>query len=152
MAAQSYDLGELPPPGAQHVHVRRASTASQHYNAPDSYRNLDGSLAPLSRPSPQHASTFPLEHERRRSRSRRASAASQANYDVPTTYTNLSETADVSPVQNPHEEPIHHYRSLEQVKGQEQEAIREQKLQRRQSLVEGRQPTQAKYDVSRCLT
>jgi fluoride ion exporter CrcB/FEX len=134
------------------VHVRRASTASQHYNAPDSYHNLDGSLAPLSRPSPQHASTFPLEHERRRSRSRRASAASQANYDVPTTYTNLSETTDVSPVQNPHEEPIHHYRSLEQVKGQEQEAIREQKLQRRQSLVEGRQPTQAKYDVSRCLT
>ncbi|KAK4044674.1 tRNA synthetases class I (M)-domain-containing protein [Parachaetomium inaequale] len=149
---QSHDLGEPASPRAQHG--RRASTASGGYNAPDSYRNLDD---PPNQPLPPHASTAPLGHEPRFSHSRRASVASHPNYDVPDTYANLDETADVSPVQNPYEEPIYRFHSLEETRAHEQKFTREQKRQRRQSLAEGRKPEpekpeEAKYDVSRLLT
>ncbi|KAJ4304250.1 hypothetical protein N0V88_001863 [Collariella sp. IMI 366227] len=72
-------------------------------------------------------------------------------------YANLGETSTVSPVQNPDEEPIRRFISLEQVRSQEQEFAREQKLQRRQSLAEGRppeheKPEEGKFEVSRFAT
>jgi fluoride ion exporter CrcB/FEX len=147
-------LEEAASTGAQHL--RRASTASREYNAPDSYRNLDGSLAPIDHPPLQHVSTFPLDHRGRHSHNR-PDTAPDADYDIPDTYANLAETLDVSPVQNPHEEAVRRFRSLEQVRSQEQQFAREQKLQRRQSLAEGRLPEEekfekAKYDVSRLAT
>ncbi|KAG7290743.1 Fluoride export protein [Staphylotrichum longicolle] len=145
--AWSSDLGDAAPPNSQHR--RRASTASRNYNAPESYRNIDDTL--------HHAATFPQEPGHRHSHSRRASAASRPDYDVPDTYANLGETADISPVQNPYEEPIRRFRNLEQVRSQEQEFARGQELQRRQSLAEGRlpepeKPEEAKFDVSRLAT
>ncbi|KAL2127374.1 hypothetical protein VTI74DRAFT_10833 [Chaetomium olivicolor] len=153
--APDHDLDEGAPSRARHD--RRASTASREYNAPESYRNLDDSLAPIHRPPPQHASTFPLSHQRRHSHPRRESTAARPSYDVPDTYANLGETADVSPVQNPYEQPIRRFTSLEQVRSQEQEFAREQKLQRRQSLAEGRppepeKPEEGKFEVSRLAT
>lgn len=165
MAASHYEEGPTSSPRAQQT--RRASTTSPDYNSPGPFRNLNDSLTPINLPIPPHTSPFPLEHEhehelqheheRRRSRSRRASAASPANYDVPDTYANLDETAGVSPIQNPYEEPIRRFRSLEQVRSQEQEFAREHKRQRQASLAEGRQPEQekpeeAKHDVSRLVT
>ncbi|KAM7189162.1 CrcB-like domain containing protein [Naviculisporaceae sp. PSN 640] len=44
-----------------------------------------------------------------------------ADYDVPDTYANLDEVVGVSPIQNPNEQPIHRYQSLEGVRGREQE-------------------------------
>lgn len=157
--AESHRLNGWPSGGTQNG--RRAPTTSEGYNAPDSVPNLespDDTRTSLSRRShPQHASTVPLKHERDLSRPQRASAASHPGYDVPDTYTNLDETADVSPIQNPHEEPIHRFRSLEQTRSQEQEFARDQKRHRRESLAEGRpsepeKPEEAKYDVSRLLT
>ncbi|KAK4137202.1 hypothetical protein BT67DRAFT_347183, partial [Trichocladium antarcticum] len=88
--------------------------------------------------------------------SRRTSTGSRPDYDVPEAYANLGETADVSPVQNPYEEPIRRFRSLEQIRSREQEFVREQKLQRRQSLTAGVQPEEKpevpKHEVSRLAT
>jgi fluoride ion exporter CrcB/FEX len=151
---QSDNLEEAASAGAQRR--SRASTASRGYNPPDSYRNIDDSLAPIEQSPLHHVSTFPLDHRERHSHPR-PSTASRADYDIPDTYVNLGETLDVSPVQNPHEEPVRRFRSLEQVRSREQEFAREQKLQRRQSLAEGRLPEEeklekAKYDVSRLAT
>ncbi|KAK4241897.1 CrcB-like protein-domain-containing protein [Achaetomium macrosporum] len=128
---------------------RRAIAKAVEYNPPESYGNLDEPLAPTTGPSPQHASTFPLGNARYHPHSPRSSTASRAVYDVPDTYTNLDEAADVSPVQNPYEEPICRFRSLEQVRSQEQE--------RRRSLAEGRpleeeKPPEGKFEVSRLVT
>ena len=135
-------------------HGRRVSNAFRGYDAPESYRNLDDSLAPVARPLPQHAATAPPAQPPRHSYSRRGSTASHPDYDVPDTYANLGETADISPVQNPHEQPVRYFRSLEQVRSQEQEFAREQKSERRRSLAEGRPlpPEEAKYDISRLFT
>ncbi|SPQ22624.1 1bbff36b-2d54-4937-a164-057b9573b449 [Thermothielavioides terrestris] len=150
--------GQEPHPSANAQRELRGSTASREYDVPETFRNLDDSLPPVSLPLPQDASTLPHGQPRRsRSRSRPASTASQANYDVPDSYANLDETAAVSPVQNPYEEPIFRFQSLEQVRSREQGYIREQERQRRQSLAEGRPPEpekagEAKRGVSRLLT
>jgi fluoride ion exporter CrcB/FEX len=156
--AESHRLNKQPARGTQNGH--RASTTSGGYNAPGLVSDLespDDTRLSLSRPRPQHASTVPLNHERDIPHPRRASATSHPGYDIPDTYTNLDETAVVPPIQNPHEEPIHRFRSLEQTRSQEQEFLREQKRHRGESLAEGRPPKaekqeETKYDVSRLLT
>ncbi|KAK3295760.1 tRNA synthetases class I (M)-domain-containing protein [Chaetomium fimeti] len=153
--AESPHLRGEPSRGTQHG--RGASTTSREYNAPGSIQSLESPNDTPNGPRPQHASTIPLEHGRNPSRPKRSSVASHPGYDVPDTYTNLDETADVSPVQNPYEEPIHRFRSLEQTRSQEQEFVRERKRHRQESLAEGRPPEpekleEAKYDVSRLLT
>ena len=56
-------------------------------------------------------------------------------YDVPKAFTNLDEVAVVEPVQNPDEERTRRYESLEQVRGHEQEYLREEAAARRPSPV-----------------
>ncbi|KAM7222390.1 CrcB-like domain containing protein [Rhypophila decipiens] len=46
------------------------------------------------------------------------------DYDAPDSYGNLDEVVDVSPIQNPDEEPTHRYESLEGVRAREQEQRR----------------------------
>ncbi|KAL2024696.1 hypothetical protein VTK56DRAFT_6897 [Thermocarpiscus australiensis] len=150
---------------------RRASMASRQSNLFEPRREPDHSLSPVDRPDndglPQHAptSTSCVEHPglhpsappggREARISRRASAASNTvtDYDVPDTYANLDETIDIPPVQNPYEEPIHRFRSLEQVRSLE----REQALQRRRSAAAGipperEKPEKPKFAVSRLAT
>ncbi|KAH6636362.1 tRNA synthetases class I (M)-domain-containing protein [Chaetomium tenue] len=149
--AESHGLSEEPSQETQHG--RRAPTTSGGYNAPGSIHDLDSpddAPTSINRPHPQNASGVPLKHGRNSPHSRRASTTSHPGYDVPDTYTNLDETADVSPIQNPHEEPIHRFRSLEQTRAQEQEFVREQKRHRQPP--EPEKPEEAKYDVSRLLT
>lgn len=54
-----------------------------------------------------------------------------ADYDAPESYVNLDEVVEVSPIQNPDEEPIHRYESLEEVRRREQEEERVRQQQRR---------------------
>ncbi|KAK3333327.1 CrcB-like protein-domain-containing protein [Cercophora scortea] len=53
-----------------------------------------------------------------------------ADYDEPDDYANLDETIDVSPIQNPYEQPIHRYESLEQTRS------RDQRFRRRESEIQ----------------
>ncbi|KAK3302307.1 CrcB-like protein-domain-containing protein [Chaetomium strumarium] len=134
------------PPSAQDG--RRASATSGEHKPSESYGNVDDSLAPTTNLSPQYGSTFPPRDGRCHS-DFRTSTASQAAYDVPDTYANLDEAAGVWPVQNPHEQPTYRFRSLEQVRSQEQD--------RRRSLAGGRpledeKPQGVRFEVSRLLT
>ena len=81
-------------------------------------------------PHPHHQA----QPQRRFSRasSRRASVVSPVNYNVPDDYANL-EASNISPVQNPDEEPITRHETLEQVRSRDRGYIREQKQQRRES-------------------
>ncbi|KAK3401242.1 CrcB-like protein-domain-containing protein [Sordaria brevicollis] len=65
-------------------------------------------------------------HSQRRASSRRASVVSPINYNVPDDYANL-EASNISPVQNPDEEPITRHQTLEQVGSQDREYLREQR-------------------------
>ncbi len=139
----------------------RRSRDSREYNAPESYRNLDDSLAPIRPPALHHAATVPPPPRRHHSSARRASIAdsgsSTPDYDVPDTYVNLGETSIVSPIQNPYEQPIRRFRSLEQVRGQEQEFERDRRRKRRESIAQGlppepETPPGTKYSVSRLAT
>jgi CrcB protein len=58
---------------------------------------------------------------------RRLSITNQVEYDAPDEYANLAEMADVSPVQNPDEDGLYKYRSLEVSRSRDQEYIRSQK-------------------------
>ncbi|GAB1320345.1 hypothetical protein MFIFM68171_10555 [Madurella fahalii] len=134
------------------------SARAREHNAPESSRAFGDPLTPPSGPdnSPQrHVSTFPFQSPRQHSCARRKSSASYAGYDVPDIYSNLDETIDISPVQNPDEQPARYFRTLEQVRTQEQEYSRERRLQRQlpaQSQPEREKPEGAKFDVSRLLT
>lgn len=121
---------------------------SGEYDAPDSYRNLDDSISPIHHADEEHEQHVPpatpgsrprrslsLAASAREERNvRRQSRVSRVDYDVPDSYVNLDEVIDVSPVQNPDEEPIRRYESLELVRTRDQEYIRDQRI-RRQSLV-----------------
>ena len=138
----------------------RDSRESREYNAPESYRNLDDSLAPIRPPALHHAATVPPPPRRHHSNARRASIANPStapDYDVPDDYVNLGETSIISPVQNPYEQPIRRFRSLEQVRGQQQEFERDQRRKRRESIAQGlppepETPPGTKYSVSRLAT
>lgn len=77
-------------------------------------------------PHPHHHRS---QTQRRLSRasSHRASVVSPVNYDVPDDYANL-EASNVSPVQNPDEEPITRHETLEQIRSRDRDYLREQKL------------------------
>jgi fluoride ion exporter CrcB/FEX len=62
---------------------------------------------------------------------------------VPDAYTNLNEVTNVSPVQNPDEEPLHRYESLEHVRRLDREASQQERLERRESLASGHPPITA---------
>ncbi|KAK3899506.1 tRNA synthetases class I (M)-domain-containing protein [Staphylotrichum tortipilum] len=138
----------------------RDPIASREYNPPESYRNLDDSLAPIRAPALHHSAAVPLPPHPHHSAARRASIAypaSGADYDVPDTYVNLGETSIISPVQNPYEQPIRRFRSLEQVRGEQQEFERDQRRKRRESIAQGlplepETPSGTKYSVSRLAT
>ncbi|KAK3322205.1 CrcB-like protein-domain-containing protein [Apodospora peruviana] len=55
---------------------------------------------------------------------RRHPPSAPGEYNAPESYLNIDEVADVSPVQNPDEELIHRYESVEEVRSRDQERIR----------------------------
>ncbi|KAK4106317.1 hypothetical protein N658DRAFT_555251 [Parathielavia hyrcaniae] len=143
---QSSHMQEVASRGAEHDH----HGSSTGYNTQTLRRHVDDPINPRA---PQHALNLPFEHPRYPSNPRRQSTASRADYDIPDTYANLDETLDVSPVQNPHEE---RFRSLEQVRSQEQETARERNPERRKSRSKGhpldKKTEKRKYDISRFTT
>ncbi|KXX78953.1 putative fluoride ion transporter CrcB [Madurella mycetomatis] len=124
-----------------------ASTKDREHNASESFRAFADNSTPRSgldnRP--------PLRY----SRARRKSSAPYAGYDVPDIYSNLDETIGVFPVQNRDEQSVRYFRSLEQVRTQEQEHSREQRVQSQlpaRDQPEREKPEEVEFDVSRLLT
>jgi len=138
----------------------------EEYDAPESYRNLDDAAVPPLHGVEEeaHWATAPvLQRSQSRAASqrearnvRRHSTRSQADYDVPDTYTNLNEVTEVPPVQNPDEEPIHRYESLEHVRALDREISQPGRFRRRESVVPGppgaKREEDGKARVSRLAT
>ncbi|KAK0630650.1 CrcB-like protein-domain-containing protein [Bombardia bombarda] len=59
----------------------------------------------------------------------RPARADGHDYDVPDDYAALDELMGVSPIQNPEEDPVHTFSTLEETRSHEQEYIRSQRLQ-----------------------
>ncbi|KAK0722703.1 CrcB-like protein-domain-containing protein [Lasiosphaeria miniovina] len=118
---------------------RRPSRSSAEYGAPESYRNLDGALAPVRDAGDATTAQQPQRQPSSRSsarevrNARRASTASRVDYDNPDAYANLDEVIDVSPVQNPDEEPTRRFETLEQVRARDREYTRDQRLEERKA-------------------
>ncbi|KAK4650337.1 hypothetical protein QC762_706530 [Podospora pseudocomata] len=87
------------------------------------FQQLPGPSSP--RQTPHTKSSYSQEARAARC----ASAASRAEYDVPDTYENLGETANIPPVQNPDEESVHRYETLEQERAREQSYARDRRRQ-----------------------
>ncbi|KAK0646423.1 putative UPF0695 membrane protein [Cercophora newfieldiana] len=100
----------------------------ESYNASESYCNLDDAAPPPLHGDEQQERPSEARNVRRHSTHRAVD-----DYDVPDEYTNLNEVTGVSPVQNPDEEPIHPYESLEHVRSLDQEGSRQEALRRRES-------------------
>ena len=139
------------------------------YDVPDSYANLDELVAPSPVQNPdedaitrvrtledershhsreQHGVRRPsfgrtLSHTSRVSSRRRRPSQGGTRYDIPDNYVHLDELATPSPVENPDEEPMYLYKSLEEVKTQEKEYQRDQRNQERErkaSIARGEEP------------
>lgn len=124
-----------------------SSAVDKEHDASESFRAFPDNLTPRSglddSPPGQHL------------RARRKSSASYAGYNVPDIYSNLDETISVSPVQNPDEQSVHYFRTLEQVRTQEREHSREQRLQSQLPALgqpEREKPEEAEFEVSQLLT
>ncbi|KAK1751799.1 CrcB-like protein-domain-containing protein [Echria macrotheca] len=131
-----------------------------HYSAPDSYRNLDEATPPPLHDVDQELADLSPHTSSRLSRaasardSRNVRRQSQVSYDVPDSYTNLDEVTSPSPLQNPDEQSIHRYVSLEQVRTRELEYTRDEERQRPAPQPPETQPEKGpdKTSVSRLAT
>ncbi|KAK0736820.1 CrcB-like protein-domain-containing protein [Apiosordaria backusii] len=106
---------------------------------------------------PRHTPRNTSSHTQEARAARRTSAASRAEYDVPDRYANLGETANIPPVQNPDEEPIRRYESLEHERAREQGYVRDRQRQNedpatRAALQAEEKAEAAGYPVSRTAT
>ncbi|KAK4200429.1 CrcB-like protein-domain-containing protein [Triangularia verruculosa] len=106
------------------------------------------------RQEPQQKSS---SHSQQARAARRASTASRVEYDVPDRYANLDEAANVPPVQNPDEESVRRYESLEQERAREQSYVRDRQRQiqdptTRAALQAEEKAEAAGYAVSRTAT
>ncbi|KAK3379611.1 CrcB-like protein-domain-containing protein [Lasiosphaeria ovina] len=137
---------------------RRPSKSSAEYSPPESYHNLDGALAPVRDAGDASTTQQPQRQPSSRSsarearNARRASTASRVDYDNPDAYANLDEVIDVSPVQNPDEEPIRRFETLEQVRSRDQEYARDQRLERKASGGEPHTEESGRVKISRLAT
>ncbi|KAM7192812.1 CrcB-like domain containing protein [Rhypophila sp. PSN 637] len=74
------------------------------------------------------------------------------DYDAPDSYVNLDEVVDVSPIQNPDEEHIHRYESLEVVRAREQEQRRRPSVGPIEEQPEAEKEQKRKASVSKLAT
>ncbi|KAK3692163.1 CrcB-like protein-domain-containing protein [Podospora appendiculata] len=108
-------------------------------SVPDSYRNLvdDNSVPPIPSPNPDRVpGTAKANDKDNPVATRRPPPSPSADYDEPDNYANLDETIDVSPIQNPYEQPLHRYESLEETRSREQRLRRRESETRRQPAAE----------------
>jgi fluoride exporter len=106
------------------------------YDASESYRNLDDAAAlplhraeeELSGPAPGPQRKRSRAASEREARNVRCHSNLEVDCDVPDAYTNLNEVTGVSPVQNPDEEPVHQYESLEHVRAVDRQGSRREAL------------------------
>ncbi|KAK4177448.1 CrcB-like protein-domain-containing protein [Triangularia setosa] len=82
---------------------------------------------------------------------RRASAASRAEYDVPDRYANLGEATNIAPVQNPDEESVRRYESLEQERAREQVYVRNRQLENEDPATRVALQAEEKTGAAGCL-
>lgn len=62
------------------------------------------------------------------------------DFDMPDNFANLDELADLSPVENPDEDPLYVHKSLEEAKSKEQEFDRDAEHEQRASVARGEKP------------
>ncbi|KAK4442262.1 CrcB-like protein-domain-containing protein [Podospora aff. communis PSN243] len=109
----------------------------EEYDPPESYYNLDDAVAPplngteeeLSGPAPGPQRRLSRAASEREARNVRRHSKQETDYDVPDAYTNLNEVTGVSPVQNPDEESIHQYESLEHARAVDRQGSRREALE-----------------------